>query len=207
MVRFRAAIFDFGGVLVSMVDDRPRLKLADELGVPLATLDALVYFSESAEKASRGEIRVGQHWQKVAKSLGIQPDEMPGFLQRYWSADSVNFKLLEFIRSLHPRYKVGLLSNAWDDLRQTLHNRWHIDGLFDELIISAEVGLLKPDPHIFHLALKRLGVEPEEAVFVDDMAVNVQAAQQEGITAIQFLDNSQTLTQLNHWLFPEEEAG
>jgi putative hydrolase of the HAD superfamily len=207
MPKIKAVIFDFGGVLVGMVDDRPRIKLAEQLGVPLSHLDDLVFFSKSAQKASKGEIKVAQHWQAVGEALGIKPEDMPDFLEQYWSADDVNWELLDFIRSLHPRFKVGLLSNAWDDLRETMHTRWDIDGLFDELIISAEVGFVKPDPRVFHLALDRLGVQPPEAIFIDDMLVNVEAARQLGIGAIKFLDTQQTLAELHAMLDLVEPAG
>ncbi len=203
----RAIIFDFGGVLVRMIDDRPRLKLAEQLGVPLSRLDDLVYFSESAKKASKGEIKVGQHWDAVGEALGIQPEDMPGFLEQYWSADDVNWGLLKYIRGLHPQYKVGLLSNAWSDLRQTMHERWNMDILFDDLVISAEVGIVKPDPRIFHLALERLGVQPEEAAFIDDTPMNVEAARQQGLAAIQFLDNQQTLSDLQGLIDVVDRAG
>jgi epoxide hydrolase-like predicted phosphatase len=203
MTHIRAVIFDFGGVLVSMVDDRPRLKLAQQLAVPLSKLDDLVFFSDSAQRASRGEITVTMHWEAVRKALCIQPADMPKFLEQYWSADDVNWELLDFIRLLHPRYKVGLLSNAWDDLRQTLHERWNIDGLFDEMIISAKEKMVKPDPRIFHLALERLGVQPEEAIFIDDIAENVEAARREGMLAIQYQDTQKTLDELNHYLSAE----
>jgi FMN phosphatase YigB (HAD superfamily) len=196
MTKIKAVIFDFGGVLVRMVDDRPRLKLAEQLGVPISRLDELVFFSDSARKASMGEIKVEQHWMAVGEALGIQPDDMPGFLEQYWSADDVNWPLLAFIKGLHPHYKVGLLSNAWDDLRRTMHERWNMAVLFDDLVISAEVSFAKPDPRIYRLALERLHVQPEEAVFVDDMLVNVEAARQQGLSAIQFLDTEQTLTDL-----------
>jgi epoxide hydrolase-like predicted phosphatase len=199
-VGIRALIFDFGGVLVRMIDDRPRLALAEKLGVPLSRLDDLVFFSESAAKASLGEISVGLHWEAVRKALGIKPEDMPAFLEEYWSADDVNWKLLDYIRSLHPRYKVGLLSNAWDDLRQTMHERWNIDGLFDELIISAEVKIVKPDPRIFHLALERLQVQPAEAVFIDDIAENVEAARKEGLKGIQYHNFARTIGEINAYL-------
>ena len=125
---------------------------------------------------------------------------MAGFLEQYWSADDVNWELLDFIRKLRPRYKVGLLSNAWDDLRQTMHERWNIDELFDELIISAEVKIVKPDPRAFRLVVDRLGVQPDEAVFIDDIIDNIEAARREGMIAIQFNDTKQTLTELNHYL-------
>ena len=203
----RAVIFDFGGVLVRMIDDRPRLKLAEQLAVPLSRLDYLVFFSETAQKASRGEISVSMHWEAVRDALGIHPDEMPSFLQQYWSADDVNWELLGYIKKLHPTYKVGLLSNAWDDLRQTMHTRWDIDGLFDELIISAEVGIVKPDPRIFHLALERLSVQPAESVFIDDILTNVEAARQEGLVAIHFQDTRQTLADLQVLLDADQSVG
>jgi FMN phosphatase YigB (HAD superfamily) len=120
-VSFRAVIFDFGGVLVTMTDDRPRRELSAQLGVPLSRLDDLVFFSQTAREASRGVIPVSEHWRSVGQALGISPEEMPRFLDKYWSADDVNWKLLDTIRGLRPRYRVGLLSNAWDDLRQTMH--------------------------------------------------------------------------------------
>lgn len=207
MAKIRAVIFDFGGVLVRMVDDRPRLRLAKQLGVSLSHLDDLVFFSKSAQQASKGEIPVRLHWEAVRVALGIPGEEMPRFLEQYWSADDVNWELLDYIKGLHSGYKVGLLSNAWDDLRQTMHTRWNIDGLFDEMIISAEVKLVKPSPRIFQLAVERLGVLPEEAIFVDDMLDNVIAAGQERLHAIQFLNNPQTLSELNTFLNTADPVG
>jgi HAD superfamily hydrolase (TIGR01549 family) len=199
-MKIRALIFDFGGVLVRMVDDRPRLKLAQQLNIPLEQLDYLVFFSESARKASLGEISVGMHWEAVRKALAIAPEEMPGFLGQYWSADDVNWELLEYIRKLRPQYKVGLLSNAWDDLRHTLRTRWNIDGLFDELVISAEVKMIKPDPRIFHLAVERLDAQPPEVVFIDDIEENVLAARKEGLLAIHYRSTQQILDALKGYV-------
>jgi HAD superfamily hydrolase (TIGR01509 family) len=199
-VSIRALIFDFGGVLVRMIDDRPRLALAKKIGVPLSRLDDLVFFSESAAQASRGEISVAIHWEAVRKALDLQSDDMPGFLQQYWSADDVNWRLLDYIRSLRPRYKVGLLSNAWDDLRKTLHDRWNIDGLFDEMIISAEVKLVKPDPRIFHLATDRLKVQPAETIFVDDIAENIESARQIGLKGILYQNYDQVMGEVKDYL-------
>jgi epoxide hydrolase-like predicted phosphatase len=199
-MNYRAVIFDFGGVLVRMVDDHPRLELARQLGIELQQLDSLIFFSESARKASLGEISVETHWEAVRKSLAISPEAMSGSLDLYWSADDVNWELLEVIRKLRPKYKVGMLSNAWDNLRNTLHSRWNIDGLFDELVISAEVKMMKPDPRIFHMAVDRLGVQPVETIFIDDIEENVLAARKEGLSIILHQDTQKTISDLHKYL-------
>jgi epoxide hydrolase-like predicted phosphatase len=192
----RAMIFDFGSVLVQMGDKAPRQALADQLGVPLKELYRLIFDSDSAARAMVGELTIEQHWQAVGEALGVSPDEIPAIKAQFWAADWVNRELIDYIGALRPAYKVGLLSNAWNDLRQVLRERFGFDGLFDDLVISAEVGLAKPDPRIFHLAVQRLGVQPAEAVFVDDVLANVQAAQEVGLNAIHYQNNPQLFTAL-----------
>ena len=94
--------------------------------------------------------------------------------------------LVDYVRKLHKSYKTALLSNAWDDLRQVIAEKWHFEDAFDSMIISAEVKLAKPDPRIFKLALERLGVGAGEAIFVDDFPRNVEQARALGLHAIRF---------------------
>ncbi len=186
-----AFLFDFGSVLVKMGDETPRQALAEQLGVPLKELYRLIFDSDTAVRAMVGELTIEQHWLAVGAALGVTPEELPAIKAQFWAADLVNDELVDYIRTLRPKYKVGLLSNAWDDLRQVMRERFGFDGLFDELIISAEVGLAKPDPRIFHLAVEQLGVQPAEAVFVDDVLANVEAARGMGLNAIHYRDNPQ----------------
>ena len=198
----QALIFDFGSVLVQMGDPAPRQALAEQLGIPLKELYRLVFDSETASRAMVGELTIEQHWQAVGETLGVTVDELPALKARFWAADRINTELVDYIRTLRPRYKVGLLSNAWNDLRQVMQQRFGFDGLFDELVISAEVGLAKPDPRIFHLAVERLGVQPAEAVFVDDVLANVEAARAVGLHAIHYLDNPQLFEALERLNVP-----
>jgi putative hydrolase of the HAD superfamily len=85
-------------------------------------------------------------------------------------------------------------------MRQVLTERWKIADAFDELIISAEVGIAKPDPRIYHLALERLGVAAGEAVFVDDFLENIDAAQALGLHTVHFRNPDQARTELDHLL-------
>lgn len=192
----RAVIFDFGSVLVLMQDEKPRQLLADRLGVPLEELNRLVFESESAARAMLGELTIDQHWQAVGAALGVLPEDLPAVRAQFWSADVVNQELVALIHKLRPRYKIGLLSNAWNDLRQVLATRLPIGHLFDDMLISAEVGLGKPDPRIYHLAVERLGVQPQEAIFIDDVLVNVAAARSVGLQAVHYRSNPQLFAEL-----------
>ena len=146
----------------------------------------LVFDSDSAKRASVGEISVNDHWQAVQAALNVPQPEMGGVQAQFWQGDQVDYDLVDYIRSLRRRYKVAMLSNAWDDLRTVLMEKWKIGDAFDEIVISAEVGLAKPDARIYQLVLDRLGVAPEEAVFVDDFKRNIEAAQALGLHTVHF---------------------
>ena len=196
----KAIIFDLGGVLLRTADFSARDQLAARLGMNRYALEELIFGGESGEKAQRGEITIQEHWETLRHALHYSPSQFKVLLDEFFARDEIDSDLVETIRRLHHTYKIALLSNAWDDLRQTLQERWNIDGLFDELIISAEVKMVKPDPRIYHLAVEKLGVLPAEVVFIDDMAVNVEAARKEGLHAIWFQDTQQTMDLLNGYL-------
>ena len=91
---------------------------------------------------------------------------------------------LALVRALRPDYKLSVLSNADLSLRGRLEREIGIHHLFDDIICSAEVGMAKPEPAIFHLAAERLGLSPGECVFVDDWDENVDAARSIGMRAV-----------------------
>ncbi len=86
--------------------------------------------------------------------------------------------------ALRGRYKVSVLSNADRSLRGRLEREPEVFCLFDDVVVSAEVGMAKPEPEVFRLAARRLGIGPAECVFVDDWDVNVNAAREVGMTAV-----------------------
>ena len=192
----RAVIFDLGGVLVRTEDPTPRARLAERLGKSPAELSRIIFDEESARQATLGAITTQEHWETVRWKLGLSPEEFPVVPVEFWGGDTLDKDLVGYIRALRPRYKTALLSNAWDDLRQVLEEYWKIADAFDGIFISAEVGLLKPDPRIYQLALERLGVAPEEAVFVDDFTENVAGARAVGMQAIHFRDSQQARADL-----------
>lgn len=192
----RAVIFDLGGVILRTEDQTHRAKLVERLGITREQMYYHVFDSPSAQQATLGKMSAASHWEAVRQALGLSPEEFPSVMDAFWAGDRLDTELISLIRSLRPRYKTALLSNAWDNLRQALERDWGIADAFDELIISAEVGLAKPDARIYHLALERLNVAPPEAVFVDDFMDNVAAAQKLGLHTVHFRNPAQALSEL-----------
>ncbi len=191
----RAVYIDFGGVLVRTEFQAPRQHLADRLGMTYKDLMRVVFESQTARQASLGLIDEQAHWEATLRALGLPADGRQALTDAFFGGDVADRRLIAFLRDLRRQYKVGLISNAWSGLRAYITSQGFADA-FDEMIISAEVGLVKPDPAIYHLALDRLGVQPAEAVFLDDFIENVEAARAVGMHAIHFQDPETALAAL-----------
>jgi HAD superfamily hydrolase (TIGR01509 family) len=90
------------------------------------------------------------------------------------------------IEELKKSHKIAVCTNAPKDFFYTVFTRGKIEYLFDVVIVSSEVGYIKPDPKIFELTLSALGVSKEEAVFFDDSKDNVVGAQMFGLESVLF---------------------
>ena len=190
----RAVLFDLGGVLLRTEHEAPRQHLAGRLGMEYEDLVRLVFESETSRKASLGAIREEEHWQAVAKRLK-RPQEADVIKDEFFGGDALDHALLNFLRSLRPHTKTGLISNAWSGLRQYIVDH-KFDDAFDAMVISAEVGVVKPDARIYQMALDQLGMSPNEAVFVDDFIENVKGAQAVGMSAIHFKESQEAIRQI-----------
>lgn len=102
-------------------------------------------------------------------------------------AASVDADVVAIIAKLSKTYKLALLSNSPSALIREILAEHDLEKYFDEIIVSSEVGMVKPNPDIFNLALAKLGVTPNEAVFIDDNPNHVKAAEHVGLHGIQFV--------------------
>jgi epoxide hydrolase-like predicted phosphatase len=195
----RAVFFDLGGVLLRTEFQAPRQQLADWLGMEYDDLVKIVFDSDSHHKATIGEISSDEHWASIIQRLKRPASELDSIRAQFFAGDILDRTLLDYIRSLRGRYKTGLISNAWGDLRDFIV-REKFDDAFDRMIISAEVGAAKPEPKIFLIALEQFGVKPNEAVFVDDFLINIEGCEKVGIKGIHFKDPESTLRQLKELL-------
>jgi len=158
-------------------------------------IEKVVFGSSSAARASVGQITEEEHWHSVMKALKRSASEYERIRDEFFGGDIVDRELLEFMRSLKPKYKVGLISNAWSGLRAYIEREKFAD-VFDAIIVSAEVGVAKPSAKIYQIALEQLQVKPKEAVFVDDFIENIEACEKLGMKGIHFKDPESALRQL-----------
>ena len=195
----RAVFFDLGGVILRTEYQAPREHLAERLNMEYDDLVRLVFESETSRKASIGQISADEHWKAVARKLKRKPSEVRAIRDEFFAGDVLDRELIAFIRSLRPRRRTGIISNAWPDVRDYIVEK-KFDDAFDHIVISAEVGVMKPKAEIYQIALDQLGVSPNEAVFVDDSSENIEGARAVGMSAIHFVEPETALAELKSLL-------
>jgi len=198
----KAIFFDLGGVILRTEYQAPRQHLAETFGMDYDEIDKIVFGggpNGSAAKASIGEITEEEHWLNVMKLLKQPADEYERIREEFFGGDVIDHEILDFLRALKPNYKVGLISNAWSGLRDYIV-REKFDDVFDHMVISAEVGVAKPEPKIYHIALEQFQVQAGEAVFVDDFIENIDACKKLGMKGIHFKNREQAIEELRELL-------
>ena len=181
-----AVIFDFGGVLTVPEPIQEELhRYERELGLPSDTIVWTIGSGPLWEAVSTGAIDERQYWEGVAAAFApLLPPAFGRFQHGTLPYEELNPHVLDLVRALRGQAKIGLLSNATISLAGYLRRLPAVSGLFDDIVISAEVGLRKPDLEIYRLAAQRLGADVQRCVMVDDKARNTLAAQTAGMCAV-----------------------
>lgn len=182
----RAVIFDFGGVIWNMRWDLSR-ELEAAYGLPRGSIFTTLYGSDAWRELERGRgdrdaWLEGAH--QALEQLAGRP--LPPLHAEWRAAEAPIRENIALVKALRKELRTGILSNADATLRARLTDGLGIVDLFDDIVISAEVGLAKPEPAIYALACARLGLPPGACVFVDDHEPNVSAAEAAGLRAIHY---------------------
>ena len=195
----KALIWDLEGVLLISDERNIEATVAKNLGVTEESIGNF-FHSEFNDRVDLGEYTQDEFWLKLLDSLGL-PHERVAHINNFFYRDFyIDQDLLTRIIEYRKKYKTAMLSNYSDILREMLETRWRVEGAFDEIIISWEEKIIKPDPRIFDITLQRLGVEKEEAVLIDDREVNIKGAQAFGLHTVYFKSKDQALFDLEHLL-------
>ena len=184
----KAIIFDVGGVILRTEKQTLRAEWERRLGLKAGEASQIVFNSDMGQAAQMGNVSDAALWQWIQNHLGLDNAQLTSFKQDFFAHDRVDTDLLAYIDRLREGHTVGLLSNATDAARNLFTDTYAIAAHFDNVTISAEEGIMKPDRRIFQIALARSGIKPEEGLFVDDFIENVTGARQAGMAAIHFTD-------------------
>ncbi len=182
-----AVIFDYGGV-VRREDPADFDAFARGIGLPPGRLWAAFHDIPEYEASRTGRLDAAGYRAGVLRALAAYLDraEAERALDA-WDAlrhadRPVEPEMEALLRRLRPVVKLGLLSNAGSGAHARL-DALGVSALFDDVVTSGDVGLAKPDPRIFLLAARRLGVEPARCLFVDDTERHVEGARGVGMRA------------------------
>ncbi|BBB47312.1 HAD family hydrolase [Pelolinea submarina] len=181
----RAIIWDLEGVLLQSPDEDAPTTIAHKLNVPIDK-SREAFYSDFNDRVDKGEFTHDDFLNHVVDSLGLPREKKTDLLDCFYQDFFIDAGMLSDVRAYHQRYRTALLSNYSDLLRKMLASYWRMDGAFDQIVISWEVRMIKPDPDIFYYTLEKLGCAPAEAIFIDDKAVNVEGARALGMHAILF---------------------
>lgn len=182
-------IFDLGRVLLDWVPERPFEQVMDADAVP-AFLERTGFHEWNRQADRRTWAQIEAEW------CAQHPDDAEA-IRAYRRHHLLSIPgyipgTLALIAELKQHcITVGALSNWSADTFAATREHFAALDRFDALVISGVEGMAKPEPAIFTLACLRLGVAPKNAVFIDDLAVNVAAAESAGLRGIQFTDATQ----------------
>lgn len=196
----KAIIFDFGRVISAPKPASLFRDYEEELGLAPGALNRIMFGSDAWEKVLVGRITADDYWREIGPALGLGTlDGIHSFRRRYFADEAINEGVLDLIRRLHGRYRLAVLSNSPPGLTRWLAD-WEILDLFAVVVCSGDEGVAKPNPAIFKLALTRLGMAPEEAVFIDDNPGHVETAQALGLHGIHFTTAEALASELDNLL-------
>ncbi|MPZ22199.1 MAG: HAD-IA family hydrolase [Dehalococcoidia bacterium] len=203
----KALIVDFGGVVLDM-GWHAMSDIEKKYSMKPGSLRHALWGHDSWRERQVGLGSLEAYQAAVQAELDAAAGRaVPEALADWWAyRRALNEDLLTLLARLRGQYRIGLLSNADELLEGRLQEDLKIFDRFDDVVNSARVGMAKPDPRIYALAAERLGVEPAEAVFVDDLEPNIEAARAAGMHAIYFLgDNAALFAELHALGVPVEE--
>jgi HAD superfamily hydrolase (TIGR01509 family) len=174
----KAIIFDFFGVLT----------LRGEMSLKQTFI--------GQDQAKLNQISYDEFIDQLAKISGTDRGQVLDHTENYHS----DIQLLAYIRDqLKPKYKLGIISNAGENWVIKIIGQDN-EQMFDDIVLSYECGMVKPQPGIYELSAKNLGVKTAECVFVDDIKTYAEAAENVGMKSIWFHDFAQFRQELERIL-------
>ncbi len=186
--------FDVGGVLsVDFIE----IKVKDLANKYNIEYDLLLNAKKKYRPlADLGQISDREFWIKMLKHVGIAATKDD------WDIDPYVQEIegvLDIARNIKQQgYQIAILSNDSLELADKRRNKFGYNNLFQEVVLSCKLGLVKPEPEIYYFALKRLNVPPDQSILIDDRLENTEGADHLGMYTILFENVDQVIADLGN---------
>lgn len=180
----KAIIFDLGGVLFNDGTGKFAKFLEGKYGISPADTRAFLV-SKVGDKYYKGLVSVEEFWEQFKSTLKVEEDSEDLSLKWINSYD-LNQDTLDLIEKLSKDYDVYYLSDNVKDRVRVTESKYDFLKHFKEGIFSCDVGMRKPEPQIYNLALEMTNTKPEETIFIDDKESSLAPARDMGIHTVLF---------------------
>ena len=196
----KAMVFDLGGVVIDLDFSNFYNKIITQSPLNKPQTPIMLEFFRQSDIYHQGNMSGDEFYQLACDLLQVCMLNQSEFFDAFNSIISgVNSEVVELIRKIRDnnRYKLLALSNVnashWDYI---LDKNWEFINFFDELILSHEIHLIKPDPKIFKYTIQKAGCKPEEIAFIDDGLNNIRSASELGIVGIKYTNTDELIEEL-----------
>lgn len=199
-VGVRAVVFDVGGVLERVEPaDRWLERCRDLLGVTDEAFRAGFDRTDPDGLIGTGGVTEDEYWTRWATAFGLDAAQTEAIARVFWDwyCGELDEQLMAYAAGLRAGYRVAILSNSAPGAREQEETRYGFAATFDPILYSHEVGVAKPDPRIYALTCDRLGVRPDEVVFLDDTQRCVDGAAAYGMHAVLHRDTPTSIATID----------
>jgi glucose-1-phosphatase len=190
-MKFKAVIFDFGNVIINIDFKRIYQTFAQFTSKNEAYIEKQIVDNQLFRRYESGQFSDEEFREIIRQTLGFPLSDAE--VDKAWNAILLDIPAdrIELIKKIRQKYPVYLLSNtnnihikASNAYLRKAHGISNLDQLFDQLFLSYEMGMWKPDAEIYHHVLKKIKLQPNEALFLDDNLKNIESANALGIQTI-----------------------
>jgi epoxide hydrolase-like predicted phosphatase len=199
----KCLIFDLGGVIVYLDFSNFYNKIITQSPINKPQTPIMLEFFRQSDIYHQGNMTDDEFYQLACEILQVCMLDKSEFFYAFNSIISgFNEDVIELLRKLRyiNKYKILALSNInashWDIILKT--RKWDFIEYFDELILSHEVHMMKPDPKLFEYAIEKAGCKPEEILYIDDGLNNIRVAAKLGIIGINFTTTEDLVKELQN---------
>jgi epoxide hydrolase-like predicted phosphatase len=184
----KAIIFDFAGVISN---EAYWDWLSENFEIDQ---EKKAHFSEISRKVDKAEISEAEFVNILSEDSGKKPEDVRNEIL---SIIKIRPEVITMVSKAKGKYKVGMLTNYCKEWMDYLRKKHSLDAMFDAVVVSSELKIIKPEKGIYLEISKRLGVPTNECIFIDDRKPNIDGAKACGMKGIVFSSTEQVKKDLN----------